>query len=339
MDSITQATLGAMCGELVLGRRIGNRGILWGLLLGTLPDLDVLAFPWLDSVEELAWHRGLSHSALLCVAGGVVLGLLVHRVHRDAVSRRRACGFAFLALATHVLIDCFTVYGTQVLEPFSSRRIGWNNLFIIDPLFTLPMVAAILVVPWLHRASAARRRIAAIGIGLSSLYVVASFGLKAVADARFARAIEAQGFAARRWMSAPMPLTTLYWRCVVDAGDRFLIGHTAILDGPDDAIRWREVPRQAGLVAPLRGTRAFEMVRWFSNGYWAAREVDGALVVSDLRFGSTHLGRVPARGAPPGWLFDFVLTQDGAGLQMTRAEIGDVDAALRHVARRALGLR
>ena len=42
MDSITQAALGAAVGEGVLGRRIGNRAPIWGAVLGTLPDLDVV---------------------------------------------------------------------------------------------------------------------------------------------------------------------------------------------------------------------------------------------------------------------------------------------------------
>jgi inner membrane protein len=65
MDSITQAALGALCGELVLGKKLGNKGILWGLLFGTLPDLDIIAYPFLTASEQLGWHRGISHSIFM----------------------------------------------------------------------------------------------------------------------------------------------------------------------------------------------------------------------------------------------------------------------------------
>jgi len=59
VDSITQAALGAAVAEAGMGgRRLGNKAILWGVALGTLPDLDVVVYPWLDHIERLEWHRG-----------------------------------------------------------------------------------------------------------------------------------------------------------------------------------------------------------------------------------------------------------------------------------------
>ena len=61
MDSITQATLGAAVGETVLGRKVGNKAVLWGAVAGTLPDLDVLAYPLMDEIAQLGWHRWRHH--------------------------------------------------------------------------------------------------------------------------------------------------------------------------------------------------------------------------------------------------------------------------------------
>ena len=41
MDSLTQIILGAACGEAVLGKKIGNKALLFGAIGGTIPDLDV----------------------------------------------------------------------------------------------------------------------------------------------------------------------------------------------------------------------------------------------------------------------------------------------------------
>jgi inner membrane protein len=338
VDSLTQAALGALCGELVLARSLGNRAIVHGLVLGLLPDLDIALNPWLDGVERLAWHRGPSHSLLFCVAGAPAFGGLLRRLHGPELSLARATWFAFLALATHVLIDCFTIYGTQVLQPFAATRVAWNNLSIVDPLFTAPLLLALLVAPWLDPRSRLRFRLGALGAGLAAAYALASFGLKAIADGCFERAMARDGIVAGRWISAPMPLTTLYWRCVADQGDAFRIGHAAVLDGEAEAV-WRLVPRGRELVAGLEGTRAIRALDWFSDGYWAARRGEGGeVLLFDLRFGDRLFGRLPAPGEEPVWAFEFELVGDGADLRLRPFEPGDLGAALAHLASRAFAL-
>ncbi|MEX1118936.1 MAG: metal-dependent hydrolase, partial [Terrimicrobiaceae bacterium] len=144
MDSLTQAVLGAAVAEAGMGRQLGRRAIVWGLALGTLPDLDVLAHPLLDTIGELEWHRGISHSLFLITVISPFVGWLVSKLHRDAVRIARATSTVWLIFFTHVLIDVFTVYGTVVFAPFSEARIGFNNLFIIDPLFTMPLLVGVL---------------------------------------------------------------------------------------------------------------------------------------------------------------------------------------------------
>ncbi|MGE3174734.1 MAG: metal-dependent hydrolase, partial [Planctomycetota bacterium] len=220
MDSVTQATLGAVLGECLLARRLGNRAAAWGAVIGTLPDLDVLVFPWLDSVQRLSWHRGLSHSVLGIAVAAPLLVWLLRRVHRERLASARGAVWAFvtLNLVTHVLIDCFNVYGTQVLEPFSRWRCAFGNLFIVDPAFTLPMLLATLTAMLVHRESRRRRVVAWTGLGLSTVYAALSFALQAHADARFAAAIERAGLPALRRQVASGPLTALYQRCLVDCG-------------------------------------------------------------------------------------------------------------------------
>ncbi len=92
MDSLTQITLGAAVGEVVLGRKAGNRAMLWGAIGGTIPDLDVLAnFP-ADEISALAFHRAITHSAAFAIVTPIALGWLVHRIyqsHSDVGLRKR----------------------------------------------------------------------------------------------------------------------------------------------------------------------------------------------------------------------------------------------------------
>lgn len=81
MDSLTQITLGAAVGELVLGKKAGNRAMLWGAIGGTLPDIDVLAGLGADEISSLAFHRGITHSLAFAVLVPPALGWLVHRLY------------------------------------------------------------------------------------------------------------------------------------------------------------------------------------------------------------------------------------------------------------------
>ncbi|MCB0639758.1 MAG: metal-dependent hydrolase, partial [Lewinella sp.] len=81
MDSITQITLGAAVGEVVLGKKAGNRAMLWGAIAGTLPDLDVFANAVTDEISALAYHRAFTHSLTFAIVTPLAMGLLVHRLY------------------------------------------------------------------------------------------------------------------------------------------------------------------------------------------------------------------------------------------------------------------
>ncbi|SER11712.1 metal-dependent hydrolase [Neolewinella agarilytica] len=81
MDSLTQIVLGAAVGEAVLGRKVGNRAMLWGGICGTLPDLDVFANTVSDPMSALAYHRAFTHSLAFAVLIAPAVGLAIHRFY------------------------------------------------------------------------------------------------------------------------------------------------------------------------------------------------------------------------------------------------------------------
>jgi inner membrane protein len=81
LDSLTQIVLGAAVGEVVLGRKVGNRAMIWGAISGTVPDLDIIANAFMHPIEALAVHRGLSHSIFFAVLFPWVMGWLTHRYY------------------------------------------------------------------------------------------------------------------------------------------------------------------------------------------------------------------------------------------------------------------
>jgi inner membrane protein len=82
MDSLTQIVLGAAVAEASLGKKIGNRAMVWGAIAGTLPDLDVIANGFMSPVDALAFHRGPTHSALYLFITSFILGWAVFRMYQ-----------------------------------------------------------------------------------------------------------------------------------------------------------------------------------------------------------------------------------------------------------------
>ena len=62
MEPLSQALLGAATADIVAGRRLGRRALLWGALVGMAPDLDVLAAPLHAGFGEWLYHRGTTHA-------------------------------------------------------------------------------------------------------------------------------------------------------------------------------------------------------------------------------------------------------------------------------------
>lgn len=101
MDSLTQITLGAAVGEVVLGRKAGNKAMFWGAVGGTIPDLDVLANLASDELSALAYHRAISHSFTFAMLAPPLLGWAIYRIYQSADRRAawRGLGIIWLALA------------------------------------------------------------------------------------------------------------------------------------------------------------------------------------------------------------------------------------------------
>lgn len=284
MDSVTQLVLGAAVGEAVAGRQIGRRAALLGAVCGTLPDLDVL-IPLADPVARFTYHRSWSHSVFVLTLVAPVIAWLATRaspVFRAAP--RRTFAAAWLALVTHPVLDCFTVYGTQIWLPFSDTPVSGSAIFIIDPMYTTPLaVALLLALRQPDRRSA--RRLAVIGIAVSSAYLAAAVGFKQVADRRASQALASSGLDASAILSTPAPLNILLWRYVVMRDGGYCEGFFSLLDPPGTP-DFDCYPSETRLAARLNGDWAYERLVWFTHGFYRlTARADGRIVVTDLRMG------------------------------------------------------
>lgn len=284
MDSVTQIALGAGVAEAVLGRKVGGKAALVGAICGTLPDLDSF-IPYADAIATLTYHRSFSHSLpVLTLATPLIAWLVFRSMKEPGASYRQWCWLVFLVLVTHPLLDGFTVYGTQLLWPLVDHAYSGSTIFIIDPLYTLPLGIGVLLALRLPRDSRRRWLSNALGLGLSSAYllwsVVAKFHVEGVIRAQ----LDEQGIAYSSVLSTPAPFNTILWRFVVMVDGGYHEAWYSVLDAPHRVDFVFHADRK-DLLQPLQQHWPVARLAWFTQGFYSAQEVDGRIVLSDLRMG------------------------------------------------------
>ena len=283
MDTVTQIALGAAVGEATLGRKVGWRAPLWGGICGLLPDLDIL-WPFADAVSAFTWHRGYSHSIAVLVLATPVVAWAAVRFHPATRPFRRGwLLLAFLALLTHPLLDCFTVYGTQVFLPFSDLPVAWSTVFIIDPAFSVPIMLGVLAALILSRRRGLGHRLNHAGLALGVGWLAFTVAAKAHVDQVASDSLPS---GVTRILTTPTPLNALLWRVVAMTGQgRYLEGYYSLLDA-EPRVSFASRPDGHALLDPLRGEASVDRLMWFSRGFFNGRALEsGEIVISDLRMG------------------------------------------------------
>ena len=335
MDSISQLALGAVAGEAVLGKEVGNRALLWGAIVGTIPDLDVLFYPLMDGVSRLGWHRGISHSLLFNCALAPLLGWALYRLNGRRASVKGWTMLSLACLLSAVLLDCFTVYGTQVFQPFSDYQVGFNNISIIDPLFTAPLLLVIAVALFLRKSPFARRVVILTGMALSTIYMATTIVIKLHVESVVEQSLARQGISYERLMTTPTLFNSVLWRTTAEVSDGFYVGYYSLFDTRSE-IDFRFISRNETLLADIRDSRAVQQLLWFSDGWFTVRESSkDELIFSDLRFGEIHTD-TERQGQ---YVFNWRLTTDQSGTSMTQLdpEVGDAGKAMRFLWNRIRG--
>lgn len=302
MDSVTQLVLGAATGYAVLGPVAGKRALAWGAALGTLPDLDVFV-PRSDPIAAFTEHRGFSHSVFVLAALVPVCAALAIRIHPDTRGAQRGWQkLAALVLGTHVLLDCFTVYGTQIFWPLPWAPESWSTIFVVDPAYTLPLAIGVMGAAWWSRSRpATARRLNGWGLALSTAYLLWTCGAKAMVADVVARDLARRGLEPHAVLTTPTPLNSILWRIVVLQDDVWMEGyHSLIADGWE--VRWTRSDRGGSLLAALGDDGRAAHLDWFAHGFTDVVREGDEVVVRDLRM-----------GAAPRFVFRFAIGRLGAG--------------------------
>lgn len=285
MDSLTQLTFGAACGEAVLGQKVGRKALVWGAILGTVPDLDVF-IPLGGPINNFVYHRGFSHSLFILGLLAPLMAWLISTVHPD--TKRfypKWVLLSFLVLEASVLLDLLTIYGTQIFWPFDTMPKAVPVLFIIDPLFTLPIVSGVLAVLLLKRHRPLGHRLNTIGLALSLTYLIWAFGTGEFVKRQVTEKLAEQGVSYSQFISSPAPFTTLLWRIVGIDYDRYFETYYSLFDR-ETPLFIDFYPRNLELMAGIEKHPPVVKLKRFTKGYFAFSPEGGYVAMTDLRMGS-----------------------------------------------------
>ena len=385
MDSLSQLALGAAVSVAVMGRRTAPwKAAVWGGVLGTLPDLDALIDHG-DPVLNMVLHRAETHALFWQSLAALPLAVLITFLTRPgpvwpagggvtAAPGMQVAGYSpasrwtafpawlltvWLVLVTHALLDAMTVYGTRLALPFSAHPYGVGSIFIIDPLYTLPLLLGLLAtllsrsgrtvgpadapergdaVEASPRSRVGRRGQAGrwnlMGLALSTAYL----GWSAAVQHHVAGRVHAQlaqgpeAGSVERVLVTPTPFNTALWRVLVMRPDRYEEGFYALADR-GRPVRLRAYARDAELFKQVQAMESVGHIAAFSRGFFSVDERDGVVRITDLRMGQE-----------PAYVFSFEVARRGSALQAlqpTRSVGGrgdiDVAAGLRWLWARAGG--
>ena len=309
MDSLSQAVLGASVAGACAPSGHRGKAMLLGAGLGTLPDLDVF-IDFGGAVENFTYHRGFSHSLIVLAPFSVLLWLVLRRwwapVREDPL---RWLAAVSLALLTHPLLDAHTAYGTQLFWPLTVPPTSWATLFIIDPLYTLPLLVGVLVATFNRKVSGTALRI---GLVVSTLYVGWSWAAQAIVTRNVDNALASMQLQDAPVFMTPTPFNTLLWRVVVMTDDGHIEGFDSLLVD-EGTMRLTAYPSDTAAMQQAGDLWAVERLRWFAQDFVKARVEDDRLIISDLRMGqepfyvfshvvatrgNPHWKEIPARYLP-----------------------------------------
>lgn len=297
MDWITQAALGAVLGELVMGKRLGKQALCWGALFGILPELlEVLFHPVIDTARELSWHHAAGHCVLMMALGcwGIPRGL--EKIwKREKISRKDATTFLLTVWAAHVALDICTTDGVALLWPVLDKRVALNFLNPVDFVFSAPLVVAACWLAVLKEEPVKksrskkpqplpkRRKVLRWGLAVAAGYAVMAVGMKSAASAGFAADLSRRGTKFSDRIEVPTPHNFLLWRSVVDRGDELWVGYRSAFESHTTPVRWTIYPKGVEALEKVKTTREARTLAAICDGWWLVRPHAKGAWVGDLR--------------------------------------------------------
>ena len=282
MDPLSQGTVGAAFAQSTANKNnIFKIGVI-GFLAGLAPDLDVLIRSSDDPILFLEYHRQFTHSLFFIPFGALIVALLIFPLLKRSMGFKTVYLASLLGYATHGLLDACTSYGTQLFWPFSNERVTWNNISIIDPLFTIPILI------FVGTAIKTRKRLFSFfAIGWAAFYLSLGF---VQYERTLSVAIElahSRGHNAERLTLKPSFGNLILWKSIYQHEEKFYVDAIRTVRSSTwcsgENIRMFDYQQHLpDLDEDSQQKKDIERFRWFSQDYLGFDEEKN--LVTDVRY-------------------------------------------------------
>ena len=298
MDPVSQAAIGASFSQSITKNTNIKIATFLGCVAGMAPDLDVLISSKTDPLLFLEFHRQFTHSLFFIPIGSLIVAAFFYPIFKRYCSFKAGYLYCFLGYASHGLLDACTTYGTQLFWPLSSSRHAWNNISIIDPFFTFPILIFIALSVYKNsRLLSKMGLIWAIGyllLGLVQRDRAASVGQELAAS---------RGHTIERLEAKPGFANLLVWKTIYESEGQFYVDAARVGFKrkviPGGSIKKLDTSTQLSWL-DLQSQQALDVERfkWFSNDYLAVDQLNPYRVI-DIRYSAV------ANEIDPLWAIDL----------------------------------
>lgn len=282
MDPVTQGAVGAAFAQTASTRDKVVAFSVLGALAGMAPDLDVLIQSPTDPLLFLEYHRHFTHALVFIPIGALIVAAAAYWVPRNPLTFKQTYLACLIGYATHGLLDACTSYGTQLFWPFSDHRVAWNNVSVVDPLVTIPVLALVLAAVWRKRALYTHLALAwllgylLLGVGQYQRVIAAAHTIAAERGHQASRVTAKPGFA-----------NLVLWKVIYEHDDHYYVdgirATTRTLWCPGTHIQKLQLSTHfPNLDRNSQTARDIERFRWFSQDYLAPYQ-NGRQII-DIRY-------------------------------------------------------
>jgi len=295
VDTLTQALLGGAVAYAVAGKVSPRKAVLWGAAVAVLPDLDVF-IPYANDLDAVTMHRSWSHSWLVQSAVAPVIALFAYKKDHT-FDLKTWWWLIWLVLITHSALDALTIYGTQLFWPFMPPPVSIGSVFIIDPVYSIPLLLGFISVVLRPQASTSRRLMLS-GFVFSCVYLIAGLLTQNWMVQQAKVALQQQQITYDKVLVSPTPFNSLLWRILVINDNQYFQGFRSVFDD-EKPIHFSQYNRQSELNLLLKDIHALQQLDWFSHGFYALEQHHHLIIAKDLRM-----------GIEPSYFFRFVLAEE-----------------------------
>jgi len=262
----------------------------------------------------LSIHRGFSHSIVFSIIGAFLIAYVLQRIKwTKLVSYQRLWIFAWLALFTHMLLDTFTAYGTQLFLPFSDWRVGFDSINVVDPVYTVPLLTGLICSLFIFKNKPSRAVYNHIGIVISTLYLLGTLGVKNHVEEHFKTELAEQNINYHSLLTMPVGIANINWYGVAKTSEGLYMQKYSVLN--NDQVPFEYFPSNDYLLEGVN-PELVDRMKWFAKGFYTVEKNDDQLRFYNLQVDMRGIIVTNGIKAPTAGYF-VIIPQENGGFEFT----------------------